>query len=165
MIQVYRVTFDADGAQYVGMTKREMGERLKYHVLRPDNQELASRLKHGDAYEVEVVSRHPTMDEAMRAEAALIAELAKPINLTYATAPQATRYVHRVWVPGARPRKPPPGKARCSLCRAHLPASGFWRTAGRHNGLDSRCKYCRTALRGLRGAEYQARKDELRRMR
>lgn len=36
----------------------------------------------------------------------------------------------------------PEGSAWCGSCKAYLPATDFWRSAGMYNGLQKKCKPC-----------------------
>lgn len=157
---VYRLEFPDDGAQYVGITSLQLEERLGTHANTQaragnGNQELRARLRAGDKHYVHRVASGLTEDEARMREAGAIRLLERPINITHATAPQMRRYTGEApenpidWGAGRKkwPRcpEPRPGCYRCSVCREVKPHWEYQRDKHRFNGLDSRCRECRSA--------------------
>lgn len=72
-IVVYHIRFK-DGAEYVGQTKCSIKKRMWYHLHKPCNKGVYSRLRNGMPYEVKVISKHTNGSRANQAEINLIWE-------------------------------------------------------------------------------------------
>lgn len=88
MYSVYKITFE-DGFAYVGMTKFPIEDRIRRHIVQPDNAELCCRLTKGYPYTTEILYESiPKEHIAYDIEGTEIRKLEKPINLSRLTPKQ-----------------------------------------------------------------------------
>ena len=155
--QVYKMTFE-DGCEYVGMTKQNMHLRELHHRAKKwfANWEINRRMLEDMPYKIAVLSRHETKEQAAAEELRQINKLTKSLNWTGVQEREPT---YNPPIPGhemfTRRRTPRKRRnvtekrpfARCSFCYEVKSSDGFCSDPSRFNGMDSRCKACRNALR------------------
>ena len=132
MIEVYRLTFRSDGAQYVGQTRVGMQARLVAH--RRDTRwgsKVGARLRAGAVPGCEILSVADTPEKADTLEARAIAALPDRLKLNTSWRPRQNT-----------PVPPVNGCYRCAWCGQQVPVEKMAVDNNRSRGRGSKCAEC-----------------------
>ena len=147
---VYKITFE-DGFAYVGYTKYTIEDRIRRHIQKPDNAELAKRLLN-QYYQTEILHENVAKSDVYEVEMAEIVKLKNPINIKgvkakikdfgNASTQETLRNKERKHRKKRNVFLPREGNFVCSICREKKTHTAFHKDRSRFNGLNSRCKVC-----------------------
>lgn len=153
--QIYQITF-AKTLKYIGFTKKNVYERVVEHQKQPVNVNLAKNFRWGRPWEVLILKRCETEEEARYYEKKIIIEAhcenwEEVLNI-YAGGRKLKPHIEydkdqsklQKWDRSKKYCKPPDhaGTYRCSKCKIYKSGSEFYSDKSRFNGLHSTCKEC-----------------------